>query len=292
MTDVCSIIVNYNSEKEVISLCKDIHSKCKRIIIVDNSPPSTGLEEIVSEKNNITYINSGGNIGYGAGNNLGIKHLHKKWDCDYYFVINPDVEIRTDDLIDQLSRDLEQNPDLGIVAPAIGDSPQSNQHSSSPVINLMQRLNYLPDPELQSDSLISRSQVIGCAMMISQELIEDIGMFDPNFFLYVEEIEYCFRARQAGYEIAYNPDCSIEHGEDTNGLSHPKYYQIYYRTRNTFLLSQRRFQGVARWVYVLSVLLLLYAILINGRFKLLKAWLKGVIDGVRGVDGRIDLPER
>lgn len=288
---MCSVIVNYNSEREVISLCEQIQTDCERIVIVDNSSPSPELEKVASYINDITYIDSGGNIGYGAGNNLGIKHLQKEYDCDCYFVLNPDVKMLTDDLIDQLSRNLEQNPDLGIVAPAIGESPESSQHNSTAVVDLMQRRNWLPNLKSRSDSLVSRSQVLGCAMMISGELIEDIGVFEPHFFLYVEEVEYCFRARQAGYDIAYNPDCSIEHEEDTDGLSHPEPYQIYYRTRNIFLLSRCRFHGVERLVYISSVLLLLYAILTNGRFELLRPWLKGIIDGVKGVDGRIDIPE-
>jgi GT2 family glycosyltransferase len=278
-----AVVVNYRSENNTRRVADQLSETCTKVCVVDNSAPSPDLRKWIKQREGIEYIDSGGNIGYAAGNNMGIRELAK--ECGCYFIVNPDIEIPDPETPMKLAQRLVEHSEIGIIAPAIGDAPKSRQHGDTFAIQLLHWLNRIPPIRDRNDGLIPRPQVIGCAMMVSAELIRELGPLDPEFFLYNEEIEFCYRARESGYQVVYDPSCKVYH-EQEDGLSHPEPYQMYYRTRNAFLLGRRRFNRLTRLCYLTSVLVLFYSIVSNMCWKLLAPWLWGIIDGFRGVEGK------
>lgn len=279
-----SIIVNYETENKTRKLADQLQSVCLEIVIVDNSSPSESLADWCKMHDRVTYLTSDGNIGYAAGNNLGIEHLTQKIDC--YFVINPDTDLPSADVVTQLAEQLLSNPEIGILAPAVGDGSTANQHQGQAAVRLLQELELIPKTDERDDNIIPRTQVLGCAMMLSAAMVEDIGFLDSSFFLYVEEIEYCYRARENGYQVAFDPDTTVYHDDEGQGFSHPSPYQTYYRTRNIFLLARRRFSGTAKIAHLSSVGIILYAIIKNREWKLIKPWFGGIVDGMNKKEGK------
>lgn len=277
------VVVNYHSDEETREVAETISRSCTEVVIVDNSAPSPILSEWAANRTGRKYIDSGGNVGYAAANNIGLIALSES--CNYYFITNPDVNISEPKILEKLAHHLREIPDLGIVAPAIGMAPQSNQHGNTITVHLLHQLNQLPPIEPLNRNLIPRTQVVGCAMMISADIIDDIGPLDSEFFLYNEEIEFCYRAREEGYHVAYDPECTVEH-DNYEGISHPNPYQIYYRTRNIFTLARRRFTGLTKLLYISTVFVILYSVVINIRFDLILPWLKGFVDGLQGIEGK------
>jgi GT2 family glycosyltransferase len=223
-------------------------------------------------------------VGYAAGNNLGIEHLPESCDC--YFIVNPDTTLPEEEAIIEMAEKLTSKSELGILAPAVGDEETLNQHGDTAPVRLLHHFNLLPAVKSRDDGLISRTQVVGCAMMVSAPMVDHIGGIDPEFFLYVEEIEFCYRARKNGYEVAYDPDIVVHHEDETEGYSHPEPYQTYYRARNIFTLARRQFSGLGKFIILSSIGVLLYAIVINREWGLLRPWLFGVFDGFTGKEGR------
>lgn len=285
-SSVGAIIVNYEAEAATQRLAGQLNDICDAVVIVDNSAPS-GLERWAAETAGVDYIDSGGNVGYAAGNNQGIEYLHNS--VGYYFIVNPDIELPEPDIIPELSRKLQADPQLGILAPAIGESSPSSQHQDTFPVRLLHRLGRLPPLNDRDDGLVPRTQIVGCSMLVSADMVDEIGRLDPRFFLYVEEVEFCYRAREHGYQIAYDPGSVVNH-ESEDGFSHPDAYQVYYRARNVFLLARSHLDGLAQAIYLLSAPVILFAILKNLEWDLVGPWLRGVVDGILGREGKGPYP--
>lgn len=233
------VLVNYESKNDCQDLSEKLSEVCDQIVIVDNNSPSPELKLWTSQKHNIDYIDSGGNLGYAGGNNIGINYLWE--ESDLFFIANPDINVQNTKIIKKLSEHFRDDPDLGMVAPVLGDSAISNQHTDGPLIQLFHDLNAFRPLKSRNDRLVTRTWVLGCALMISKEMMADIGVFNDKFFMYGEDVEYCFRAREANWQIAIDPNCKIEH-PGTNEFSD---YGIYYRARNTVHLAKLRLGGLA-----------------------------------------------
>lgn len=285
MVDIGAVVVNYHSGSDCLRLAEQLDGVCSSLVVVDNSAPSPDLKSRVEEFGFVEYIDSGGNIGYAGGNNLGIQQFDG--DCDAYFLVNPDTDIGNVDAIVRLGSKIDDTDGLGILAPAVGGASEEQQHQNTPIARLLLRFGFLPEVQSRSDDLLPRNQVKGCSLILSPKMVDDIGYLNEDFFLYVEEIEYCYRARQQGYDVAFDPKSIVEHTDGEDGdISHPHPYQIYYRTRNSFLLASKRFSGVGRLIYILSIWQILFAIAVNRRWSLLIPWSEGVVDGLRNKTGR------
>jgi len=226
-TQVSIIIVNYRVEKELIAcICSIVNSKLRvsyEIIIVDNDGES-GLKKIIRETfPKVKYIKSPGNIGYGAGNNLGARYAKG----DFLFFLNPDTEIFKG-TIDLLVNFLEKNINTAIVAPLFLDennSPYPLQGSKrlTPlrgIFTLSFLYKLLPNNIIAREYLLSDwnkkdikevDVVPGTAFMIRKNIFAAVEGFDEKFFLYFEEFDICNRVKKLGYKVYILPDAKVKH---------------------------------------------------------------------------------
>ena len=279
-----AIVVNYKSDDDTHQIVDQLHKTCTKTVVIDNSAPSPDLADWCDNTKDVIYLQSKGNIGYAAGNNQGIKYL--KGTCDCYLLINPDTKLADPNDIKKLGHKLLSDSDLGIISPNINNSSESELRNDPAAVRLLHRFGLLPTIKNHNSNLIISSQVVGCSIMLSASMVDNIGLLDESFFLYAEEIEYCYRAREKGYQVAYDPQIAVIHNDDVEGFSHPKPYQTYYRTRNVFLLARKRFSGLTYVLFHTSIIVLLYAIIINKKWRLLKPWVEGIIDGLYRREGK------
>ncbi len=218
--DVSIIFVNYktinllaNSIASVLTETKDISYE---IIVVDNASGDDSRALLFEKFNNkVKYVSLPDNIGFGRANNEGIKIANGR----NVFLLNPDT-LLLNNAVKILSDYLDDNSEIGVVGANLYNEDKSFQPSFShnypslgfEVSNLFHALFLFNRENVNStkNPKIVKS-VVGAAMMIKQSVIDKTGAFDPRFFMYAEEEEWCLRIRKSGHKIANVPEASILH---------------------------------------------------------------------------------
>ena len=218
------------------------------VIIVDNASIQNEASIIQKQFPQVKVIRSGKNLGFAGGNNLGIKEAEGK----YIFLINNDTffkEFNVDSLINRL----ESSPKIGIVCPKIcfAWGTKSIQYAGySPLSKLSVRNQAIGFGEVdkgQYDIAHPTPYAHGAAMLIKREAIVKVGLMPEDYFLYYEEIDWSMMFTRAGYEIWYDPACTIYHKESqSTGQDSP--LRTYYIMRNRLLLVKRNWQGIYKYL--------------------------------------------
>lgn len=265
----------------VQSLQGTVRSVSYEIIIVDNA--STGNEAEILRKDfpGAIVIRSERNLGFSGGNNLGIQAAGGK----YIFLINNDTYLAEDGLPYLVDR-LESRPDIAAVSPKIRFAfpPQSIQFAGyTPLSRITLRnalIGFGETDDGRFDTPAPTPYLHGAAMMVKREAIEKIGLMPEIYFLYYEELDWCTRMTKAGYQLWYEPRCTVFHKESRSTGQQSK-LRTFYLTRNRLLYAWRNLEGAARWLsisYQISIAATknLLAALLKRRFDLCSAILKGI----------------
>ena len=196
----------------------------------------------------VKVIRSEKNLGFAGGNNLGIKEAKG----DYILLINNDTYFK-DFNIDNLIERLESSDKIGIVCPKLCFAWGNNliQFSGyTPLSNITLRnkaIGFGEEDKGQYETAHLTPDAHGAAMLIKREAIEKTGLMPECFFLYYEEIDWSMMFTRAGYEIWYDPSCTVYHKESqTTGQNSP--LRTYYITRNRLLLVKRNFKGINKYL--------------------------------------------
>jgi N-acetylglucosaminyl-diphospho-decaprenol L-rhamnosyltransferase len=190
--------------------------------------------------------------GYGANLNLGVHSLSAAFE--FLLLANDDVEF-SESALDRLLASLESDTRLGIVGPAFRESDGRPGCVPAPFptafdtvlsvallplgpawnfVSKRARAHEYPEPAVK---LISDGFIIGAAMLVRARAYEGVGGFDEDFFLYFEEIDFCFRLRAAGWKIGWVSDASVVH---LGGSSTPddRYRLVGLQSRRLYLLKR------------------------------------------------------
>ena len=276
------ITINYNGLKDTCALIESIPFNDKmEVIVVDNASENQEAEQISNRFPFVKVIKSDKNLGFAGGNNLGIKSSSGQ----YLFLINNDTyfeEFNIQALIDRLNSD----PNIGIVCPKIKFAwpPQPIQFAGyTPLSNITirnQAIGFGEEDHGQYEAARPTPYAHGAAMLIKREAIDKVGLMPECYFLYYEELDWSMMFTRAGYQIWYEPKCTVYHKESqATGQNSP--LRTYYITRNRLRLVKRNYQGVTKWLsycYLIGIVgsrdILHH--LLSGRFHHLKATLTGI----------------
>ena len=276
------ITINYNGLKDTCALIESIPFNDRmEVIVVDNASNNQEAEQISNRFPLVKVIKSDKNLGFAGGNNLGIKASKGK----YLFLINNDTyfkDFNIHSLIDRLNSD----PNIGIVCPKIKFAwpPQPIQFAGytplSKITIRNQAIGFEEEDHGQYEIAHPTPYAHGAAMLIKREAIDKVGLMPECYFLYYEELDWSMMFTRAGYQIWYEPKCTIFHKESqATGQNSP--LRTYYITRNRLRLVKRNYQGVTKWLsysYLIGIVgsrdILHY--LLSGRFQHLKATLSGI----------------
>ena len=224
--DVSIIIVNYKTANLLTKAIDSIIAKSENIsyeiIVVDNDSKDNS-DMIIQDRyhNHITYIKLTENIGFGRANNVGIKIANGR----NILFLNPDI-ILLNNAVKLLSDYLDTHANVGVVGgnlytkegqpnvsfnrllPSIFDEiDQATFHICSRIIYGKNKLfNYTQKP-------MEVGFIVGADMMVPKSVLDQVGLFDPDFFMYYEETELTWRIRNAGYKIMNIPQSHIIHLE-------------------------------------------------------------------------------
>lgn len=222
--DVSIIIVNYNTLQLTLNCIHSIIQKTSHIkyeiIVVDNAS-TDGSREVLEKEPNIRYFYSTENLGFGKANNLGYKFA----SGSYLFLLNSDT-VLLNNAIEALYLFMENHREVAIAGGSLYNEIMQPCHSYGVILpSLYNECDILLRGILTVDKkqLIAREisnqeyaevgYITGADMMLRREYIEEVGLFDPDFFMYYEETEMTFRYMTKGYKSAYLPKAMIQHLE-------------------------------------------------------------------------------
>ena len=264
------------------------------VIVVDNASKEDEATLIEQRHPQVKVIRSPQNLGFAGGNNLGIQAAQGK----YLFFINNDTLLGSEKGIvnsekfasafQPLINRLESDPKIGIVSPKIKFSWGDNliQFAGyTPLSSITMRNRAIGCGKVdngQYDTAHSTPYAHGAAMMIKREVIDKAGLMPECYFLYYEELDWSMMIRRAGYDIWYEPACTIYHKESqTTGQNSP--LRTYYITRNRLLFAKRNInspQKYLTYLYLIGIVALrdIIKYALHRRSDLAQATLKGLRD--------------
>lgn len=192
------------------------------VIVVDNGSTDGSAHMVAELFPWVRLIKLPRNLGFSAGNNVGIRQARGR----YVMLLNPDTLVHPGALGTLVSF-ADQHPEAGIIGPRLLNADGSIQYScrSFPTLatgffrntflgrlfpgNRFNRQYLLTDWDHSDVRAVD--WVSGAAMMIRREVLDQIGLLDERFFMYCEDVDICYRARQAGWEVLYCPHAVITH---------------------------------------------------------------------------------
>lgn len=272
------ITVNYNGLEDTCALIDSIpFNDDMEVIVVDNGSIENEASIISQYYPHVKTIRSDKNLGFAGGNNIGIREAKGK----HLFLVNNDTFFKDFDIQPLIDR-LESLPTIGMVCPKIrfawGNNPIqfAGYTSLSKVTVRNQAIGYGEEDNGQYDSPHPTPYVHGAAILVKREAIDKVGLIPENYFLYYEELDWSMMFSQAGYEIWYEPACTIYHKESqSTGQNSP--LRTYYITRNRLLLVKRNWHGLTKYlsyIYIIG--------LVSAR-DILSSKIKGHQDHVKAI---------
>lgn len=253
------------------------------IIVVDNGSRISSAGQIERENYpNTRVIVTEKNLGFAGGNNFGMREAKG----EYIFLLNNDTEV-TPDLIELTLKPFLKDAKVGVVSPKIKffNSPNTIQYAGFEQMNpYTGRSKMIGGKEVdcgQHDVPGETYGAHGAAMMIRKRVIEEVGMFAENFFLYYEEWDWSTRIRKAGYKVFYQPEAVVYHKESMT-VGKKSTLKVYYQTRNRILYMKRNTGRLQFFVFILFFALFVVPkhgiiYLVSLQFQHLKAFLKGIV---------------
>ena len=282
------VILNYNSSNETKNLISSI--KCHenindlRCLIVDNNSSQEDIDNL-KDIQDCEFIFLHDNQGYAHGNNVGIKDSIDH-GCEYIVIANSDTELLEDDTIEKLIHEMN-NLNADIIGPKIVDKSGKNTAGAGYLTRFGKVREKRPSVATSCDC------IIGAFFIINKDCILNMGLINEDYFLYLEETDYFYRAHNAGYKVLYFPDIKVRH---YGGVTSSDVYD-YYISRNRFILIDNCF-GTPQ---ILVIIYLLFEFLFrdirqlfacmfgirnyNFRFRRANRW-SGYFAGIRHEKGK------
>lgn len=231
--DILVVIVNYRTPTLTIDALGSLAiQKCENLfVVVANAPSGDNSQQQITDaiKNKnwsswIDFVQLDHNGGFAYGNNVGIKHiLDSNNPPKYVLLLNPDTVV-CDGAINCLYKFLEANPKAGLVGSRLEDpdgTPQASAFRFPGIISeFVSTMRFGMLSKLLSKFVLASpikniphqtGWVAGASVLIRSEIFQQIGLLDEKFFLYYEEVEFCLRAKRAGWQCWYEPKSQVVH---------------------------------------------------------------------------------
>ncbi len=243
MPDISIVITSYNSGDLVgnciESIAKNIKQHSCEIVVVDDASVDGSADMVRDKYPQVKLIINDINQGYVRSNNAGMSSAGGR----YVMSLNSDTVV-LDGSVDKIIRFMDEHPDAGAVGPKLLNSDGSIQLQArrgfpTPVNSLLYfsglsrlfpksrlfggyLLTYLDDKSAaEVDSLC------GAAMVVRREVIDKVGLMDESYFMYGDDLDWCYRIKQAGWKVYYLPEAEVIHYGGRGGSRRRSFRNIF-----------------------------------------------------------------
>ena len=243
-SEVAVVIINWKLPQKTMAC---LHSLTQLemphyVVVVDNGSDDQSAMLIQQAFPHIMLIQLAKNIGFGAACNVAIEHILKNSSCNYILLLNNDTLIHPKALT-ALIQAATAHPAVGILGPKIysTDQPQMLWYAGARCRRGVLAATDTGRGEKDWGQFDARREVdfvFGAAMLIRREVFASIGLFDQQFFLYLEDLDFCLRARQANFKLHFVPQAHVWHDGSASTQNNTS-FRRYHHARSTVLFLKK-----------------------------------------------------
>lgn len=222
------VVLNYNGKAVTCNCLKSVAAvdyANYQLVLVDNRSADGSLEQAKKDFPDFTYLQNNKNLGFSAGNNVGIKYALEK-GADYVLLLNNDTLVEKN-FLTELINAAEQEPRAGIISPLIHGPGKDRIWFSRGRIDWL-RMKTLHQTKRISKQTYDSPFLSGCAMLIPSDVFENVGLLDEDYFLYWEDADFCVKVRKRGYRTIVASKSAICHLEASESINKNKLYWLVY----------------------------------------------------------------
>jgi hypothetical protein len=241
------VVLSWNGREDTLACLAslaDVDWPGLDVICVDNGSEDGSAAAVRERFPHVLVRENGENLGYAGGNNVGIRAAFER-GADWVLLLNNDATLAREAIhaLDDVAR---QRPRAGMLGGKVlfAEPPHDVWFAGqrfNPTLGYSGRPRGYRKPDgPRYEAVLPVDRVVGACMAISRAVIERVGMFDDELFAYVEDVDWCLRAREAGFEVLLVPQAHAWHrvagssgGESASATS------MYYGARNTIVVSER-----------------------------------------------------
>lgn len=260
---IAVVILNWNGEALLERFLPSVmeHSKGADIYVVDNASTDGSVDFLKQHYPSIGVVQNDVNGGFAKGYNDGLKHI----EADLFCLLNSDVEV-TENWLGPIIKAFEEIPEAAIIQPKILDLKQKDHFEYAGAAGgFIDMLGYpfcrgrifqsIEKDEGQYDDIKEVFWATGACMFIKSEVFRSLNGFDEDYFAHQEEIDLCWRAKNAGHKVFYVGQSSVYHlGGSTLSNMNPK--KTFLNFRNSLFSITKNLPRKKAWPIVLIRLLL------------------------------------
>lgn len=265
MPDISIIILTYNSRRYIGKLLKSLVSKYKtqidngslEVIVADNNSPDNTINK-AKETKNVSITNNGDNFGFAKGINLASKKAKGK----FLLFINPDSEFLRGDIF--LLMQKFDDAEVAVVGGEIVTVKEKKELSAGKFYNLFNTFLLSVGLEEKMGVRFSPNKdryvdfVSGGFMMARRDVWEKLGGFDEKFFMYIEDMEFCYRVKKQKLKVMFSPVATILHVGQASGSRSFAIVSIY----KGLLYFHKKHKGILSYSLVKTMLLFKASVLV------------------------------
>jgi len=259
-----------------------------KVVVVDNGSTDGSPNAVRAQYPSIAVIENGKNLGFGEGNNVGIRYSLKE-GAEWIFLLNNDIAVDPE-MLTELMKAASSDEMIGILSPKIYYYSEPNQlwYAGGKVNYFTGIISHRGLREMDSgqyDQVEETDYITGCAFLIKRKVVESVGMFDPIYFpIYSEDADWSVRVQRAGYRLVYVPHAKLWHKVSAfsgGGLTP-------YKTRLKVEHNLIFFKRYARWYHWITIpwciggmtIFFILKQLLKGNFKIITSLFKGFKDAI------------
>jgi len=255
-----AVVVNYEAGPLLLESVRSLLADTSvggppAVVVVDNASGDDSLAALRAALPDVAVVETGRNLGYAAAANRGIAHT----ETDVVAVCNADLRVRPGAGAALLRR-FDAEPDLGVVGPAIVEPDGTRYPSARRVVSVTDAVghgtllhvwpgNPFTRRYRQLDADPDRARdvdwVSGAAVWLRRAALDAVHGWDERYFMYVEDVDLCWRLRQAGWRVSFEPAATVVHVQGVSTARHP-YRMIAAHHRSLLQFAARRWRGWRR----------------------------------------------
>jgi GT2 family glycosyltransferase len=264
MVDLSLVIVNWNTREYLLRCLGSIFKMGQRmdweVIVIDNGSQDGRGMEVKKAFPFVHLVENEKNLGFAKAVNQGLRKASGK----YILLLNPDTEVR-DGAIKQLLTFMDSHLNTGVAGAQLLNSDGSKQNSIANFPSLTTELlnksllrwlspKKFPGKERSYSVPVEVDSVIGACMMVREDAIKQVGLLDEEYFLFLEETDWCYQMKRAGWKTYHVPQADVFHFQGKSAEKEKKRARVeYFRSRYHFFKKNR---GDMQWFMLLGGLMI------------------------------------